>query len=134
MDKILIVDEEKWYMEAIFDRINADFGRNLYDYSFNGSDAIELLNKNKYSVIILDLMLPLGDNLSVPDNEPDLMYGILILRKIREINKVIPVICFTVLNDSNIKEEIKKLNALHIGKLDEDSYDRLFRELKKLIK
>ena len=131
MNKILIVDEEKWYMEAIFDRIISEFGEDQYDYVFNGADALKLLKLNKYSGIILDLMLPLGEGLSLPQDEPDLMYGIFILRKIREFDKTTPVICYTVLDDASIKDSLRRYNAIHICKIYEDSYDKLFMELRK---
>lgn len=129
-DKILIVDEEKWITEAVFDRIDSEFGMSFYDYAVDGNEALMLLKKNTYSVVILDLMLPLGDGLSLPKSEPELMYGIYILRKIREFNESIPVICYTVLSDTAIKKQIKKLNAIHIHKLDENSFDRLFDEIR----
>lgn len=132
MNKILIIDEEKWYMEAIFDRIDMDFGPNMYDYVFNGAEALRLLRTNKYSTIILDMMLPLGDGLELPSNEPDLMYGIYILRKIRELDNRTPIICYTVLNEMAIKQQISSYNAVHICKVDEESYDKLFKELKRL--
>lgn len=134
MGKILIVDEEKWYMEAIFDRIELEFGDNQYDYVFNGADAITLLRRNKYSAVILDLMLPLGNGLTLPIDEPDLMYGIYILRQIRQFDKSTPIICYTVLDDKHIKDSLKAENAIHICKIYEESYDKLFLELKKINK
>lgn len=129
MNKILIIDEENWYMQAIFDRIDIDFGQNMYDYVSNGSDGLKLLKKESYSFIILDMMLPLGESLILPEDEPDLMYGIYILRKLREINRNITVICYTVLNEMLIKQQINSYNAIHICKIDEGSFDKLFKIL-----
>ncbi len=129
--KVLIVDEEKWYMDAIFDRMDAEFGLGHYDYVFNGHDALELLKINNYSLIVLDMMLPLGGDLTLPEDEPDLMYGIYILRKIREYNKRIPVICYTILNEESIKNEIRDLHAIHLHKLGDRSDEKLFDEIKR---
>lgn len=131
--KILIVDEEKWFVEAIFDRINSDFGENLFDHCVNGSEAIELILKNEYKVIILDLMLPLGHGINLPEDEQDLMFGIYILRKIRDINKTVPVICYTILDERKIQNQIADLNAIHICKLSENSFDQLFQFLRTFI-
>lgn len=116
-------------MQAIFDRIDIDFGQNMYDYVSNGSDGLKLLKKESYSFIILDMMLPLGESLILPEDEPDLMYGIYILRKLREINRNITVICYTVLNEMLIKQQINSYNAIHICKIDEGSFDKLFKIL-----
>ena len=127
--QILIVDEERWYAEAIFQRILAEFNAPIYDYVVNGEDALSCLTSTPYEVVILDLMLPLGESLSLPENEPDLMYGIYILRRIRETNKTLPVVCFTILGEEKIKKQIKELNATYIHKLDDNGFDKLFMEL-----
>ena len=133
MKKILIVDEERWYMEGILDRIDADFGQGRYDYCFNGQEAIDKLKTTQYAVIVLDLMLPLGEGLQLPTDEPDLLYGIFILRKIREIKPNVPAICYTIINDAKVKEQLRKLNAQYIGKLEDNSFTILISELKKYI-
>ncbi|WP_298140591.1 response regulator [Flavobacterium sp.] len=133
MNKILIADEEKWFLEAVTDRIDAEYGMNHYDFVLNGSDALELLNKSNYKMIILDMMMPLGKDLELPENEPNLMFGIYILRLIRNINRSIPVVCYTILDDNVLKKQIKDLDAIHICKLDDNSFDNLFRNIKKYL-
>jgi len=132
--KILVVDEEKWYMDALFDRIDCEFGKGMYDYAFNGIQALKKIEKNYYNVVILDLLLPLGDGINLPSDEPDLVYGIYILRKIRNINNDIPVICYTILDDNNVKASVTDLNATYICKINDDSFELLFNKLKSLIK
>jgi CheY-like chemotaxis protein len=134
MKKILIADEEMWYMEAVMDRIDYEYGKNHYDFVYNGNDAIELLKKNKYSLFVLDMMMPLGGNLELPEKEPYLMYGIYILRLIRKLNINVPIVCYTILEDNGIKKQIDELNAIHICKLDDDAYDNLFKQINKSLR
>lgn len=134
MNKILIADEEKWFLEAITDRIDSEYGVNRYDFVFNGFDALESLEKKDYKLIILDMMMPLGGNLELPKNEPNNMFGIYILKLIREKNKKVPVVCYTILDDNIIKRQIKELDGIHICKLNEDSYENLFKQINKSLR
>lgn len=131
--RILIADEEKWFAEAIFDRVLDEYGESIYDYVINGEDALSRVTEINYEVVILDLMMPLGESLSLPANEPDLMYGIYVLRRIREVDKNLPVICYTILSEEKIKKQIKELNAIYIHKFDENSFDKLFNELRRIL-
>lgn len=133
MSKILIADEEKWFLEGITDRIDAEFGEGKYDFVFNGFDALELLGKNDYSMVILDMMMPLGGNLQLPKTEPKLMFGIYILQLIRERYKSIPIVCYTILDDNTMIKQIKQNNANYICKLDDDSYAELYDYITKYL-
>lgn len=55
-NKILIVDDE----ENIVSVMESYLLKNNYDVikSYNGKDALNIFNKNKIDLIILDLMLP----------------------------------------------------------------------------
>lgn len=133
MKRILIADEEKWFLEAITDRLDAEFGANRYDFVRNGYDALQLLEQNQYSMIILDMMMPLGGNLQLPKHDPPMMFGVYILQLIRKQNKTIPIICYTILDDNLIKKQIKQSNAIHICKLDDDAYAELFDYINKYL-
>ena len=133
MSKILIVDEEKWFLEAITDRIDAEFGENRYDFVLNGYDALEQLSNNSYTMIILDMMMPLGGDLELPKSEAKTMFGIYILQLIRKKNTSIPIICYTIIDDNLIKKQINQYDAIHICKLNEDAYDELFEHINKYL-
>ena len=134
MNKILISDEEKWYLDAVTDRIDAEFGEGYYDFVSNGYETLNLIKKNNYKLLILDMMMPLGGDLELPKNEPNLMYGIYILRLVRQEHKNLPVVCYTILDDNKTKKQIQELNAIHICKLDENAYERLFYQINNYMK
>lgn len=134
MSKILIVDEEKWFLEGVTDRIDFDFGVERYCFAYNGFEALDFLSNQPFKLIILDMMMPLGGDLELPKNEPNLMYGIFILRLIRERFPKITIVCYTILDDNLIKKQIKELSAFHICKINDNAYEELFKYIKNALK
>lgn len=63
MNKILLVEDEKILREAYTILLTA---QNKYDVhsAMNGEEALELCKKNKYDLILLDLMMPILDGAS----------------------------------------------------------------------
>lgn len=131
-NKVLIIDEEKWFANVIFDRIDKEIGPNRYDYAKNGSIGLSLLEQNSYNLIILDLMLTLGPNLKLPENEE--IRGIYVLKKIREMGVETPIVCYTVLNEDYIIKQITDLGAFHICKLENNSFNNLFKLISQNLK
>ncbi len=56
MNKILIVEDERAISQLI--KINLDDAGYLCHCSYNGIDAFEMINKESYDLILLDIMLP----------------------------------------------------------------------------
>src|SRR3954467_4962039 len=54
--RVLVVDDEK----DLVDLITYNLGRNGYDFlaAYNGNDALEIAQRERPDLIILDLMLP----------------------------------------------------------------------------
>ena len=77
--RILVVDDEKLLVKGITFNLEND-GYEV-DGAYDGQQALELFQKNEYDLIILDLMLPIYDGLSL-------------CRKIRETSEV-PIIMLT---------------------------------------
>lgn len=61
--RILVVDDEKRMVELI--KLYLEKENYLVDEAYDGQEALELLEKNKYNLVILDLMLPVVDGWSV---------------------------------------------------------------------
>ena len=77
---LLIVDDEKRFADMLAKRLTL---RNCYcDICYNGKQAIELVQRKNFSLILLDLQLP------------DI-YGIEVLKEIRLITSTTPVIIIT---------------------------------------
>ena len=56
MAKILVVEDEKNISKLIADTLS--LGNYETDYAFDGEEALEKINQNKYDLILLDVMLP----------------------------------------------------------------------------
>ncbi len=82
MKKILIVEDEENISKLIGDTLN--LGGYKYECSFDGEQAVEMVNKNNYDLIILDIMLPKLD-------------GFQVMERIKEKN--IPIIFLSAKND-----------------------------------
>ncbi|MBK8484266.1 MAG: response regulator transcription factor [Saprospiraceae bacterium] len=134
--KILIIDEEFWSIEPAIYKIEKEFGKDSTVYCADGSEGLDMLQTNNFSCIILDIMFPLGAALEdVLENIEPINGGLIILDRIRNILGLkIPVICFTIRDDDEVKIEIKKYTkASHISKLNEKAEDLLISQIKKYI-
>ncbi|MBI5213274.1 MAG: response regulator, partial [Nitrospirae bacterium] len=56
MKKILVIDDEADIVELISYNLKKEGF--AVDSSYNGEDALKKIKKNKYDLVILDLMLP----------------------------------------------------------------------------
>jgi len=77
--RVLVVDDEKLLVKGI--KFNLENDGYLVDVAYDGGGALALTRENRYDLIILDLMLPVVDGLTV-------------CRKIRESSNV-PIIMLT---------------------------------------
>lgn len=131
--KVLLVDEEKWYIDGIIDRIISEIGVNLYDYAMTGNEALDLIEKNKnYCLIVLDMMLPAGagEILEIDETGINPVLGLEVLKVIKEKFPNLPVVCYTALKDEQVKQQILDQKAEYLLKLDETSFDNLFEKIK----
>ena len=85
--RILVVDDEKLLVKGI--KFNLENDGYEVDGAYDGGAALAMLRENTYDLIILDLMLPVLDGLSV-------------CRKIRETSNV-PIIMLTAKSEGSDK-------------------------------
>ena len=94
--KILVVDDEPAIRELLSSFLE------IMDYEVesasNGKDAIEIIEKNNFSIIISDVKMP------------DIN-GIDLLKKVKEFNKKIEVILITGFPNNEDREQALKLGA-----------------------
>ncbi len=93
-DKILVVDDEKLIVKGI--RFSLEQDGMEVDCAYDGGEALELAKQNDYSVILLDLMLPVMDGMEV-------------CQQIREFSDV-PIIMLTAKSD-----DMDKILGLEYG-------------------
>lgn len=104
---ILIIDDEKFTFLPFLE--NLEYEKISYDFCKNGSSGMKKLKENEYKAIILDMKVSLGDDLKNLKEEK--VPGISIFKKIREINKKIPILCFSVIAEEEIKKEIESMGG-----------------------
>lgn len=92
--KVLVVDDEKLIVKGI--RFSLEQDGMEVDCAYDGREALELVNKNKYDVILLDVMLPV-------------LNGFEVCQQIREFSNV-PVIMLTAKGD-----DMDKILGLEYG-------------------
>ena len=85
-NKVLVVDDEKLIVKGI--KFSLEQEDLLVDAAYDGEEALEMVKKEKYDLIVLDVMLPKIDGLNV-------------CRQIREFSNV-PIIMLTAKGEDMI--------------------------------
>lgn len=68
------------------------------------------IHKDDYDIIILDIMMP-KDEFTREETNFGRTTGLVLLEKLREISKDIPIIVLTVLRDPSVVEKARKLGV-----------------------
>lgn len=94
--KILLVDDEPDFVELIRHRLRI----NGYEVTAapNGKEALEMLKKEKFDAVLLDIIMPQMDGLTT-------------LKMIRRRDKDLPVFMLTAYSDEERFKAANKLNA-----------------------
>ena len=119
MSKILIFDDEPTKIVTITDRVDFEFGNNMYFYTPIYSSAIEYLRNNEVSCMSLDMIFPKDTNMKY---DSSLIMGLNALREIRDIKPNLPIICYTIVEEIEAINEIQKYNAKYLGKNFKNSF------------
>ncbi|MBQ9989712.1 MAG: chemotaxis response regulator protein-glutamate methylesterase [Lachnospiraceae bacterium] len=102
MKKILIVDDSALMRRVLCDIINSDKTLEVVDRATNGQEALELLKKNSYDAVVLDVNMPK-------------MNGLELLKELRRQKIAVKV----MMASTDTKEGAKTtLDALELGALD----------------
>ena len=92
-NRILLIDDDRDLLNLLYNCMNEKYEVNIV---WNGKQGLDFLKQKKYSLILLDVILPGIDGFSI-------------LKKIRK-NYTIPVILLTAKDSQN-----DKVNGLYIG-------------------
>ena len=95
---VLIANENLDEQNEISQKLTNDKNVNIIDMVSSGNKAIELLNQNKYDILIVDLVLPEAD-------------GFEVIEKAKEINKNIKIVVLSALSSDTF---IKKTMSLGV--------------------
>ena len=95
MDKVLIVDDDLEFLHTLEDGLQKYAGQFEVLTATNGSEAIDLLNKVRVSVLITDLDMPLMD-------------GQELLTFMKKNRPQIPCVLMTDKGDAGITDEVRQ--------------------------
>lgn len=95
---ILVVDDNKSLVDMVKEYFSSHAVIEIEDVAYNGKDALSLISKKKYDLVLLDLIMPGMDGIKLLEE----------LRK-REINQKI-----IILTSYNSPEVIRKVSGLGI--------------------
>jgi CheY-like chemotaxis protein len=105
--KVLVVDDELFMRTLVGDWVTS-WGHEPTLVS-NGAEAVELVEKNKFDIIVLDYVMPDMDGLKT-------------LKLIRKIDQKVSVVMFTGHPTEEFIEETKKLGiSAYVTKLNDAS-------------
>jgi DNA-binding response OmpR family regulator len=95
---ILLVDDKKDILDTMGEILEICHNHNVQGAS-SGKEALRLVRRKKYDLVVMDLALPL-------------MNGLVTISKIRKIDPRLNIVVLTgVVCNEQLKEQIKKLNV-----------------------
>ncbi|MCP4610579.1 MAG: response regulator [Planctomycetes bacterium] len=110
MKNILFIDDDLTRITSTIEMLEIEGYKVQSERS--AGHALKEFKKNPtdYSLIILDVMMPI-DDFTREETKFGRETGLVLLKKLREISKNIPIIMLTILKDLRVMEEAKKLGA-----------------------
>lgn len=111
--KILLADDELWYMEGIEDALESEGYEPMLLQGITGDKILEIMRDEDHNIdlIILDIMMDPGPQLAEEVNSTET--GILVLTKlldeVKSESRNFQIIILTVIDD---RETISKINQL----------------------
>ena len=99
-NRVVIVDDNEDIVSAFSDILEIG-GFNVVGVGYNGKEAVSLYTKYQPDFIFLDVMMPI-------------MNGIQALKEIKEKNPKAKVIMVTADNETDVIQELERLNATAI--------------------
>lgn len=117
-NKILFVEDEKILRETLAEVLeDSNFSVEVAD---NGADALGLLSKDDFDLILLDIILPKKN-------------GFEILGEIKKINKKIPVVLLTNLSGTSNVQKALDLGAKNYLVKSEYRLDEIVDRIKEIV-
>ena len=119
LKKILIVEDEELIAKPLSMklRLSGFETKNAY----NGEEALEILNKEKFDLILLDLLMPKVDGFSV-------------LAELRKKGDTTPIIVATNLNQAEDVSRVFELGCTNYYVKADTTLDQIVENAKKTIK
>lgn len=146
--KILIAEDEKWYLEGVVDYLK----ENGYECSImqevTGANILEVvLNSDlKFDILMMCIMMHAGseelkeelhrelrEKLQRKVSEEECYTGLTVIRKIREKKPDLPIVVITVVDDPEILKEIRDMGCQVVQKVESESKESKPKEILKAV-
>lgn len=133
MKKVLIVDDERWYVEPLIDRLDFEGYSTLYASSCDEALSIVKREFEHIRLIVVDSFLPIGEKSTFLEKQfqSSKMIGLQLAKYISSNCKNISIIGFSQLNEDDIVMGFRKNGFQFISKLETDSFDKLCNYIKE---
>jgi predicted nucleotide-binding protein len=133
MKKILIVDDERWYVEPLIDRLSFEGYNVLYASSCDEALSIIKEQAEHIRLIVIDSFLPIGDKSTFLEKQfqSSKIIGLQLAKYISNNFKNISIIGYSQLNEDDIIMGFRKNGFQFISKLESDSFDMLCNYIKE---
>ena len=118
-NKVLIIDDEKSIARALMLKLQKEGFK--IDVAFSGKEALPLLTSRKYSLVLLDLIMPDVD-------------GFKILEILKESKNDTPVVILSNLGDTEYEKRSKDLGADGFYVKSDTSLEKIVKIAKSFIK
>ena len=118
-NKVLIIDDEKSIARALMLKLQKEGFK--IDVAFSGKEALPLLTSRKYSLVLLDLIMPGVD-------------GFKILEILKESKNDTPVVILSNLSDTEHEKRSKDLDADGFYVKSDTSLEKIVKIAKSFIK
>ena len=132
MKKILIIDDEKWYVEPLIDRLSFEG----YETEFASSceEALTILKNqsDNIKIIVVDSFLPINEKTTFIEKQfhSSKVMGLQLAKYISSSYKNISIIGYSQLNEDEIILDFRRSGFHFISKLENDSFNRLCNLIK----
>lgn len=117
--KLLVIDDDE-YIRELYEEVLDDAGFDV-DTAVDGVDGLDKIEKGKYDLVLLDIMMPKKD-------------GVEVLRALREAKSDVKVLLLTNLAHDPVMQEGKSLGALAYLIKADMTPDQLVVKVKEVLK
>lgn len=107
MKRILWIEDDAYLLQSMINPLE-ESGYLVHSVE-DATDALNALEKFGIDLIILDMLLPCGEKVKVPESDEHV--GLYLLRALRQMGIGLPVIVFSVACDEILRKEMEILGV-----------------------
>ena len=117
MRNVLLIDEDEYPLKFYTQQLEEDGFK--ITQCFSVDCALRALANGKFDIVILDCMMPTGDNYANEDTQEGLRTDVFLYRDIRKVGGELPIIVLTNVTEQETLEQFQGDSFVRVvGKLD----------------